>query len=343
MLEVIRRWAPFRIDALGIVTIVGAEEVDRAIGRLVPNNIADFLPLLGAFVICGNRFVQPVVGNAIYNVTDGIMATDVAGWFSRWLLQQDPKWNTTSYIWEINDAERSFWRLRLLALFIGLLVNLGLVTLAVLLQDWFGLANAISMTISVIVRSYLVHENRQGLDRAVARLKKTEREAVKVFCTMSDGKGVTLHAPRGIVMWCFLTTPKPAQPWLYNLTRSLGWLGFACHVICIGQSTLFIQILTTVIMIVATVLVTLRIGCDGFLVCSSLSVTRCDLQTLEDRRTPAYAKLDMLEGEENAMVAWGLMPQKTNILWWTNYRHLKEKIHLAPTEIRSVREKASRV
>lgn len=327
MLESVAKWTPFRIDALGIVTMLGAEEIDRAVGRLIENPIAEYLPLLGAFVIAGNRYVQPVPGVVLYNITDGIMATDVSGWMSRWLLKQEPRWNTTTYIWGVSQKNHRVWRRRAPALVIGFVVNFGLLALTVLVRDWFGFANAVAMIISVFVRSHLVWQNKQFLDRTVSSLKGTGSELVKAFCILCDGKAVSLFAPRGIVTGCFLTIPRPAHPKLYNIVRALGWVGFACHVICIGQSTLFIQILTVVIMITASVLCVLGWGSNEFLLCRRLNVLRVDPPGAEDRRAVAYGKLALSEEEENTMLTWGLFPQRSNEHWWMNYYRIKSGKH----------------
>lgn len=98
-LSFLYNWGPFRIDALGLVTMIGAEEVDGAIGRLIINPWTEYLPLLGSFIVAGNRFVQPVSGMTLHNITDGIRATDVSGWLSRWLNFREPNWNNTIFIW----------------------------------------------------------------------------------------------------------------------------------------------------------------------------------------------------------------------------------------------------
>jgi hypothetical protein len=74
------------IDALGLVTILGSEEMDRCIGRLVPSAYLDYLPLLGAFVISSRAFAKYQPGSTtMYNASAGIKTTMLAGWFSRWL------------------------------------------------------------------------------------------------------------------------------------------------------------------------------------------------------------------------------------------------------------------
>ena len=40
-------WRQFPLDALGLVTLIGAEEVNQAVGKLVSSRYTTILPLLG--------------------------------------------------------------------------------------------------------------------------------------------------------------------------------------------------------------------------------------------------------------------------------------------------------
>lgn len=82
-------WSPFKVDALGLVTLLGSEEADRTIGRLVSSSITEYLPLVAGFVVANDRFKDHVPGLIVYNITDSICASDVTGWLSRWLLCQN--------------------------------------------------------------------------------------------------------------------------------------------------------------------------------------------------------------------------------------------------------------
>src|SRR3954470_13781324 len=95
-----------KIDALGLVTLLGAEEMDRSIGRLVPSLYLDYLPLLGAFVVAGNRFVVKKPGSALCNISVGIMTTELAGWFSRWLQTQSFNQVRSIVTWEVGERPR---------------------------------------------------------------------------------------------------------------------------------------------------------------------------------------------------------------------------------------------
>ena len=323
MLEQIRKWDPFRIDALGLVTMLGSEEVDRSIGRLIENPWAEYLPLLGAFVVAGDRFARPIPGFVVYNVSDGIMATDVAGWFSRWLSTQELNWNTTFFIWGSRQNPQRVWRRRTLPISIGLIINSGLIILAILVRDWFGFINAIALATSVLVRWYLIKQHRDFLDQEASNLSGSDLTSVKILCHLADGRAVTLLAPRGVVKSCFLTTPRSRMKNLYDTVRALGWLGFGCHVICIGQSTLFIQILTVVIMVTATVLHVRGFGCNDLQLGRRTEIYRVDSPHDDDRRTIAYIRLGLSREEEKNMLAWSLFPQRSNHQWWQNYENLR--------------------
>jgi len=95
-LHFLKTWAPFRIDALGLVTLLGVDELNLAIGRLACNRVTEYLLLLGGYIIANDSFAKPIPGFLVYNISDGIMATDVAGWFSRWLICQDLTWSSTT-------------------------------------------------------------------------------------------------------------------------------------------------------------------------------------------------------------------------------------------------------
>jgi hypothetical protein len=81
-------WAPFKIDVLGIVTLLGADSLRRAVARLVFSPSAEYLPLLAAHIIADNSIADAVPGFVLYSITDGTKATDLSAWWTRWLLSQ---------------------------------------------------------------------------------------------------------------------------------------------------------------------------------------------------------------------------------------------------------------
>ncbi|KAF7177483.1 hypothetical protein CNMCM7691_005736 [Aspergillus felis] len=167
-----------RIDALGLVTLLGAEEMDRVTGRLVPSHYLDYLPLLGAFVVAGNRFTSKQFGFTLYNISAGIVTTELAGWFSRWLRTQELRQVRSVITWEVVEHQRpSWWKSFLVGgLLVALPVHGMLIALTVLTADWWGLANVMAMIVSVVVRCILVAQNRAGIDANVSRAQEQARD-----------------------------------------------------------------------------------------------------------------------------------------------------------------------
>ncbi|KAJ5516214.1 hypothetical protein N7527_007774 [Penicillium freii] len=277
------RGTGLKIDALGLVTLLGAEEMDRSIGRLVPSIYLKYLPLLGAFVIAGNRFTTKKPGFVLYNISAGIMTTELAGWFSRWLQTQDFKEVRSIVTWQVNDQSHRWREFIVGFLLVGLPVHGMLIALTVLAADWWGLANVIAMTISVAVRTKSLkaypakcakyNESMERLEscrqkgQAMEGVKipiepQNPNKIAKVIVVTEDSKVVTLAVPMYLPRWAFATNPQPPNQYIYQACQWIGWAAFAVHVISIGMAALYTQIISVVVILVSTVLTAHRVGCE---------------------------------------------------------------------------------
>ena len=325
----LERWAPFRIDALGLVTLLGAERVDQVVGRLAHHRLTSYLPLLGAFKIAGNDFVQPIPGFVLYNVTDGIVATDLSGWFCRWLLSQELTYTSTTLT--ISEAvggsggHRRFEGWCNYAL--GMLATGPLLAMAILMGDWWGLVNVASMAISVLVRLVVVGGNYAAIDRAVDVAAESSAKQVKVIVTLPTGELITVRTTVGIVLNCILTNPRLRHPKFYNLVRAIGWVGFGCHVISLGMAALLNQLLTVVVVVGATALVVWKVGDDESRIGKRLRIHRSD-HPPPDWRATAISRLQLSRTEEDCLLTWNLLPQRSNEIWWQTFRQCQEEPEL---------------
>ncbi|RDW87215.1 hypothetical protein BP5796_02909 [Coleophoma crateriformis] len=331
-LHTLMKWGPFRLDALGLVTLIGAEEVNQAVGSLVGSKYTVFLPLLGQYFITGNQFTESISGFTLYNLTDAITTTTIAGWFSRWLRSQDLKTSTTAFEWTVLSKDKQRREGKGLSLTLGSVIAGILLVLTTLIGDWWGISNSIALVVSVFVRWYLVQENNYGLDKSCEEAcyrsntpQMTYR--VKVLVTLDDGKMVTIYAPRGLVIGGFLRKPKPVNRKYYTWTRRLGWFFFGIHAIALGQCSLVTQLVTVAILVSSTWLVVRRYGCNEFNIGSSISIQQIPRMSEEvDRRLWAYAKLQPTPDEEESLLDWNLLPRKVNKSWWTEYEHTKQSL-----------------
>lgn len=235
----LRGWAPFKIDALGLVTLLGAEEVNRSVGRLSKSYVTEYLPVVASFVFANDSFRSGIPGMEMYNISDGIIATDLAGWFSRWLLMQNITYNCTTLSINVRTPYAQQNKTSVLAISLGLAASFSVIILACLTSDWWGLANALSLGISVLVRSAMLEALRRSVDRSASTAVLQSGTVVKIFCKLTTGSVVTIYAPRGVVTQCLLTDPRPSNWRHYFSSRSVSWLAFDSR--CDPQHGLFAQ------------------------------------------------------------------------------------------------------
>lgn len=106
-----------------VVTFLGAEEMDRSVGRLMPSEYLDYLPLLGAFTVAGNRFTEKKTGYSLYNISAGVMTSELAGWFSRWIQAQPFHRVRSKVSWEVVDRPHRWKPFLIGFIFVGLPLN----------------------------------------------------------------------------------------------------------------------------------------------------------------------------------------------------------------------------
>jgi len=329
-LTYLSRWSPFRIDALGLVTLIGAEEVNKAVGRLVQSRYTKFLPMLGAYLIAGNQFTANAPGYTLYNVTDAIMTTSVSGWLTRWLDSQKLKTSTSVFEWHVTEKKRKANWDGVIAAIISIMAMGTLIVFSTLMADWWGLANALSMGASVLIRWCLVQENTDGLDLATVNAcfgpkAAVLEERVKLLITLADGKMVTIYAPRGLVIEGFTKRITPPRRQLYMWAERAGWLFFGVHIISLGQSDLVSQLYTVLLLVLATWATVHGLGCNENEIGRHIEVEKvASFPEGSDRRQWAYVKLQPTETEEQSLTEWGLLPRKSNSAWWGEYKQSKE-------------------
>lgn len=335
-LHFLRVWQPFRIDALGLVTIFGADTMNTAIGRLLQNPFTDWLPVLGAYIMATNEFAAPKQGFVLYNITDGLMATDVCAWFTRWLLSYPLTYSATTVRLRI-DGRQMPNSDRVQALVLGCLATFPSLVMAGLMEDWWDLANVLAMMTSVAVRQAMTGQLRSWIDEEIDGFGDDPGDVVKVFLTLPTGKAVTIYGPRSVIVNCILTDPRPRRKRLYWLLRGVGWAAFGVHVIALGMATLWSQLLTVLVLLVGTVLTATDVGTRMCAVGRRLCMD-VDLGDATWYRPRVYARLALSKTEEEYMVRWSLFPQRENEFWWNKYRQ-KEAAFKAGLAAREADEK----
>lgn len=322
LIPIIKQWEPFKIDALGLVTIMGAERTNRILGQLTHNTFTAWLPMLAAHIIANNDINSPIPGFSLYNITDGIVATDLTAWFARWLLNEDLKFSSSTV--SVSATSSMPKRIKslgwdILSYALGLL-NLVPLVFSIALGDWWGFTNAVAVVVSVLVRQMVLGQNRLAIDRA-ADSDKIARQPVKVLVILPDGRAVAVRVTRDVLLNCLLTDPRPTHPRLYTAARAVGWAAFGIHVVALGMASLVCQLVTILLLILPTIVSAWEIGTDRRRIGRRLCLVREDADL--PFRAAAYARLGLSATEQESMLSWNLFPQKSNEAWWTKYNEAK--------------------
>lgn len=324
-LKYLLKWAPFKIDALAFVTLLGADEINRATGTLALNRIAEFLPLIGGHVIAGDSIRKPVSGFTLYNISDGICAPDVVPWLSRWLQSQHLTYNATTltvgFVGPLSRKRRSpFWTVGL-----GIIVNIVLISFPIILRDLWGFANAIALVTAVVLRKVMIEALREAVDLSAARASYQNQELVKTILTLPDGSSVVVYTCRGLVTECLLSNPVPRHRKRYAAYKIASWMVFIIHIASIGMAALPTQLLTVIIVAASTICIIKGVATDHQTIGSTIQIRRFDVENGSQSMAAMFARLHLKPSEEACMVSWKLMPSRTNRVWWSKYRNSLSK------------------
>jgi hypothetical protein len=345
---------PFKMDALGLVTLLGADQVSTAIGSLQRRRFTGALPLLAAFVLAGDRFTSIEPGFTLYNLTDGITSTAMSGWFTRWLMCQRINNATTVFEWKPRQTAPDSWRARMIAVAISCSLVMPLIILTGLMGDWYGVANAGAIVVSIAARLYIMGQQRHARDRDM----RDYGENTTKICIIirPDARMVTLRAPTSILNG--IVRPSHVHhPYLYGLVQQAAWVALGIHLLVLGMCTLVTQIYTVVLLVSSTVAISStadwtadtqhkRQSCgpnDESVAKITFSddwdVIKTDppRKTVDDlgwraidKRQFAFARLGLDESQEDRLKHWQLTPrmeEKTD--WWRTYRDLRDRFAAA--------------
>jgi hypothetical protein len=164
-------------------------------------------------------------GSVLYNITDGIAAHGVAGWFCRWTLAQTFSWYSSVLCLSNTSGRTTRWGTAI-SVVVTVSVIRTLLILAVLGGDWWALTNALSILIAIFCRAVIVGENHKAVNEATiaTRDQERQREYVKAILKIPEGRVITMYAPRDIITDVLLVAPRPPRARLYLLVRPLhGW------------------------------------------------------------------------------------------------------------------------
>lgn len=253
-------WQPFRVDALGLVTLLGQEEINTYVGRLVLSRWLEYMPLLAVYVIAGDRFRRKIPSFHLYNISTGIHTTDCAAWFTRWIQCQNFETTRSVVYWDMVKKPQSQLLDHVIAASLSFCLTGLLLAMTIISHDLYGLANVCAIIVSILTRSYVLRANRRAIDRSIRAILSPEDPA-KLIVITPDSKVITMFIPNKLVVPVFVRNPQPSCNQLYNFVRWIGWLAFGIHAVSLGMATLATQLYTITLIIIPSILICQGFGC----------------------------------------------------------------------------------
>lgn len=319
-LERLQNITSFRIDALGLITLLGSQELDLAFGSLRETPLFDALPTFAPFLGVGTFLTTPVSGFHLYNITDAILATDVSTWFGRWLSRQDLTWN--SDIISVSRTQHQGQTGSVIkVLFLPVCAAGVSLTLALLTGDCWALVNILAMHLLAWLRWIRLSGLRSSLE-ALTRHRQQSDTLVRAICVLPSGRAVTICADRSVMISALLTNPSSSGGLVHSLFEVFGWFVLVLHILALGMTSVVNQGVAVCILAIGTLLVIRAPAHDD----SGVGCLRLLKQTANnkaDSRSEMYMRLRLDNGEDESLMTWGLAPHKRNIGWWSKYEGMK--------------------
>ncbi|CAO2651277.1 Nn.00g095740.m01.CDS01 [Neocucurbitaria sp. VM-36] len=309
----VKTWSPFKIDALSIVTLLGADAIRKTLGRLEYSPF-EYFPLLAGHIFADNSIADPIPGfRMVYEVA---------------VMSEVDMFSTPFEIIDAKSKPKQTVHYGS-TLTIAVMLNVFLIVWSVLLNDWYGVAASLSLVSPIMVRVWILWAMRQSLDANVERARSgTESNKVKLFISLPTGDRVTIRTTTGITQGCLLTEARPYSSKSHLVARTIAWIAFGIHVVSLGMACLAVQLVLLTFTLAFSIAAVQGWHSEGWnsnetQMGSRMVIKRYDAdgtQTL----AKTYAMLDLSDEEEQNLLDWSLIPTRSNMLWLPTFRQFKE-------------------
>jgi len=353
----IKDWSQksFKFDAISILAILGAGEVDQAVGTLTRRRYTEYLPLLAGQVIASNSFTSSVPGFTMYNLSDGIKHTELNGSFARILMSVPTTKATTIITWEPVEhrAKSRLFGIEIMPVILSLFFVSPLLTCTILMGDWYGVCNACAIIVSIVCRLCLVSQLRRSRENMIHPGSWRGSSTSRSIIMRPDARMITCIAPRQILLG-LLSSAEVEHLYIYKTVRRIAWLALSVHLCTLNMCTLFSQIYTIALLGSSTWVMNTAWAFDTGLTMIGnqgsghdtertyrysysedldLYVTLPPIVKTDsygdrvklDRRLIAWTRLSLNEEEESLLRRWNVMPPQENREWWGDYNKEKDE------------------
>jgi hypothetical protein len=226
----IRNWSErsFKFDAISILSILGAGEVDQAVGTLTKRRYTECLPLLAGQFIASNSFTSGLPGLTLYVLDVGMKRMELNESLARILMFIQTTQASTILGWKpVEHRVKSIaLGMESIPVILSTFIVSPLIVCPILMKDWYGVCNACAIIVSILCRLHLVSQLRASRER---KMWNAQDEGVcRSIIMRPDTRMITCMAPQRILYRLF-ESAEVKRPYIYKMTRRLAWVALSVH------------------------------------------------------------------------------------------------------------------
>jgi hypothetical protein len=227
-----------------------------------------------------------------------------------------------------------------------------LIICTVTMGDWYGVANACAIVVSIAARLHILGQQRRARDCVMESPYWYRGLEKACIIKLPDGKMVTMRTTNAVLSGILRTQRVYLyHPTFYALAQQAAWIALGTHLLVLGMCTLATQIYIVVLLVSSTVAIssttdwsadiqhktttplndwlndgitTIPFNDDWDVIKTEPASFKKDGMRL-DKCQVAWARLGLSRQQEAKMLSWQLFPEMdVNDHWWEQYRALQD-------------------
>ena len=307
------------------------------IGRMTDGIFTAAVPLAAPHVIFTQQATSPQSGFTVFNIADGVVTQDLAGWFTRWLSNPnlDLTWASSTVTVAVSKNPGSNKLLASAALSFATIATLSAVATAS--ENPFDLVHVGYTLFATAIGPLATDKFRLQLSRALRKTPEPVKdmadlrsiEPVKVLVQHPTGRISRLNITRGL-LFVLLDQKQPKifpcmDDAVVNIYKTIAWIVVISQGVALGFSSLLYQLVVVAITGLFALGAYYGIGEEtAYIAGTDLKITT-SRQEGSDTNRDAYVRLCLTDLEEERMRAWNLFPT-ANEAWEERYAASKERL-----------------
>lgn len=314
--------------------------LDGVLGRMT-GNLFTWLPLAAPHTVLTRQITSPQPGFLLYNISDGVVTQDLAGWFTRWLSNPNLHLSWASTTVDVRIAERVGTRDAIRdPVSKSVQAQLFIILCGILLfQDSnpFEICHAFSMVATACMYPLALSKFSKHVKRLLADYEDPaervrhphNQEPIKALIQLPTGRIVRLQTTRGLLFVLLDQERTEVYPTSSRTTlmayKLFAWTTIIFQAVTLGLSSQSYQLVIVALMSLFTAAAYYGVLENTFDIALTDLEVWARRQDGPDTNRDTYARLRLTIDEEQRMRAWNLFPT-LNMGWEERYAQSKRQL-----------------